>query len=196
MNKRHTGPGRGQGGFRGRPTSSRPPQPRRPRPPAEGELRIIERALPRPEEDGAFRIVIAVHRPRFRGRAQRAAALEGWEVTVLLNKQDPIGICAKAPRPPDLLVLSEDFGRQKDMAIFRAVQRYRSQGMRLIGMVEDCETAPEGFPDTVPSQICDVCISPPYKTAELRALFSRLYTEMRGEPAPPPMSRAVEMEEE
>lgn len=146
---------------------------------------------PAPEGPGAFRIVIAIHRPRYRGRAERAAALVGWEVTALLNKQDPVGLCAKAPRPPDLLVLSGDFGRQKDLAIFRAVQRYRDQGMRLIGLVDDCETPPEGFPDSVPIDLCDICIAPPYKTAELRALFTRLYIEMRGAPAPQPIAKAA-----
>ncbi len=138
-------------------------------------------------ESGAFRILIAVHRPRFRGRAERAAALVGWEVTSLLNKQDPVGLVAKPPRPPDLLVLSGDFGRQRDYAIFRAVQRWRAQGMKLIGMVDDCQTAPEGYPDSAPEALCDICLTPPYKTADLRALFIRLYEQMRGEPAPPPL---------
>src|SRR5947209_7359321 len=42
-----------------------------------------------------FRVLIAVHRPRFRGRAVRAAALVGWEVTALLNKQDVVGQVAR-----------------------------------------------------------------------------------------------------
>ncbi len=193
MNKKtHTGHKR----VSGRPGGeNRRPQPRKPRPAREGELRIVERPTTIIEGPGPFRVVIAVHRPRYRGRAERAAALVGWEVTALLNKQDPVGLCAKAPRPPDLLVLSGDFGRQKDLAIFRAVQRYRSEDMLLIGLVDDCETPPEGFPDSIPNRLCDVCIAPPYKTADLRALFSQLYTEMRGKPAPPPISRAAGPEE-
>jgi hypothetical protein len=144
---------------------------------------------------GPFRVLIAVHRPRFRGRAERAAAFVGWEVTSLLNKQDPVGQAAKPPRPPDLLILSGDFGRQRDYAIFRAVQTWRKQGMRLIGMVEDCATAPEADPDSAPQMLCDVCIDPPYKTAELRALFARLYEEIRGEPAPP-LRSAIAADEE
>ena len=85
-----------------------------------------------------FRVLIAVHRPRYRGRTERAAALVGWEITALLNKQDPVGLCAKPPRPPDVLILSGDFGRQKDLAIFRAVQPYRRKGMRLVGLIDDC----------------------------------------------------------
>lgn len=151
---------------------------------------------PAVEDLGPFRVVIAVHRPRFRGRCQRAAALEGWEVVALLNKQDPVGLCAKPPRPPDLLVLSGDFGRQKDLAIFRAVQKYRQLGMRLIGLVDDCATAPEGFPESVPTALCDLCLEPPYTTADLRARFIAIFQEMTGEPAPLPVSRSEAAEEE
>jgi hypothetical protein len=140
-------------------------------------------------------VLIAIHRPRFRGRTQRAAALQGWEVTALLNKQDPVGQVAKPPRPPDVLVLSGDFGRQKDLAIFRAVQPWRSKGMKLIGLVEDCDEAPAGRPDSVPNQLCDVCITPPIRTADVRRLLSELYEELRGEPAPPPVSAASDEEE-
>lgn len=147
-------------------------------------------------QTGPFRVLIAVHRPRYRGRTERAAAIIGWEITALLNKQDPVGLCARPPRPPDVLILSGDFGRQKDLAIFRAVQRYRRQGMRLIGLVDDCHTAPEGFPDSVPTELCDICLEPPYKTADLRALLSKLYTELRGEFAPPPIAKADASEEE
>lgn len=169
-----------------------------------GGFQIIERTAggtPNSQQPtantGVFRVLIAVHRPRFRGRSQRAAALEGWEVTALLNKQDPVGMCAKPPRPPDLLILSEDFGRQKDLAIFRAVQKYREQGMVIVGLVEDCQTAPEGFPDSVPADLCDVCLEPPYKTADLRALFTEVYEELRGVPAPPPLAKgAIEADED
>ncbi|MCS6775492.1 MAG: hypothetical protein RMJ43_04115 [Chloroherpetonaceae bacterium] len=142
-----------------------------------------------PGFSGPFRVLIAVHRPRFRGRAERAAALVGWEVTALLNKQDPVGYCQKPPRPPDVLLLSGDFGRQKDYAIFRAVQRFRAQGMQLIGLVEDCQSPPEGFPDSVPDRLCDVCLTPPYRTADLRAVLVQIYERMRGEPAPPPITK-------
>ena len=138
-----------------------------------------------------FRILIAVHRPRFRGRAVRASALVGWEITTLLNKQDVVGQVARLPGPPDLVLLSGDFGRQRDYAIFRAIQQWRAKGMQLIGMVEDCQTAPEGYPDSAPDKLCDVCISPPYTAAGLRSLFARLYEEKRGEPAPPPRNAAV-----
>ena len=146
------------------------------------------------QERGPFRVLIAVNRPRYRQRVERAAAFVGWEVTALLNKQDPVGITQKPPRPPDILILAGDFGRQKDYGIFRAVQQQRKKGMRLIGMVEECAAAPEAFPDSSPDNLCDVCIVPPYKTADLRALFVRLYEEIRGQPAPAPHISTMEME--
>jgi hypothetical protein len=143
-----------------------------------------------------FRILIAVHRPRFRGRAERAARLVGWEITTLLNKQDVVGQVAKLPRPPDFVVLSGDFGRQRDYAIFRAIQAWREKGMTLIGMVEDCQSAPEGFPDSSPDRLCDICLMPPYRASDLRALYVRLYEEIRGEAAPPPRSAIADQEDE
>ena len=164
------------------------------------QVQIVERVVPHPLAAPVgplpFRIVIAVHRPRYRGRCERAAALEGWEVTSLLNRQDPVGLVTKKPGPPDLLILSGDFGRQKDYAIFRAVQAWREKGMRIVGLVDDCETPPEGFPDSAPEAICDVCLSPPYTATALRALFAELYTQMRGKPAPPPKAAKVLEEDE
>ena len=148
-------------------------------------------STPTLETPGPFRVLIAVHRPRYRGRTERAAALTGWSVTALLNKQDVVGQVAKLPGPPDLVVLSGDFGRQRDYAIFRAIQAWRTKGMKIVGLVDDCETAPEGHPDSAPNRLCDVCLPPPYKAAELRALFVRLYEEMRGKPAPPPCTASA-----
>lgn len=158
------------------------------------EFNIVER-IPEKPRDTTFRVLIAVHRPRFRGRAQRAAALVGWQVTALLNKQDAVGAVSKGTRPPDIFILSGDFGRQRDYAIFRAVQPWREKGMKLIGLVDDARTAPEGHPESAPNRLCDVCLEPPYKTAELRALFAGLYTEIRHEPAPPPTHKSADESE-
>jgi len=68
--------------------------------------------------------------------------------------------------------------------------------MRIIGLVDDCETAPEGFPDAAPVDLCDVCLSPPYTAAALRELFAQIYTEMRGKPAPPPKTGSTAEEED
>ncbi len=162
------------------------PKPRPARPEPAPLFEMIDRtALEEERAKQPFRILIAVHRPRFRGRAERAAAREGWLVTSLLTRQDPVGQVSKPPSPPQIVVLSHDFGRQKDLAIFRAVQKWRSQGMILIGLVEDCEIAPETHPDSVPNQLCDVCLTPPVKTADFNALFAELYEAIKGEPAPP-----------
>jgi hypothetical protein len=128
-----------------------------------------------------FRILIAVHRPRYRGRTERAAAVPGWEVVSLLNKQDPVGQVVKGGKPPDIVVLSSDFGRQKSFGIFKAIQRHRTSGMKIVGLSPDCEEDVTGIR---PADLCDICIPPPYKTIELRAHFCRLYEEIHGEPAP------------
>jgi hypothetical protein len=126
-------------------------------------------------------MLIAVHRPRYRGRAERAAAVPGWNVISLLNKQDPVGQVEKGQMPPDIVVLSSDFGRQKSFGIFRAIQAHRSRGMKIIGLVESCD--PDEFGNS-PLEFCDVCLPPPYKTIDLNTLFRRLYQEIRGVPAP------------
>ena len=151
---------------------------------------IVETATEQPKAPRPFRVLIAVHRPRYRGRVERAAALVGWEVLSLLNKQDAVGQVTKSSGSPDLFILSGDFGRQKDYAIFRAVQAWREKGMKLIGLVDDAAAAPPAYPDSAPIKTCDVCLQPPYKMAELRDLFAKLYEEIRHKKAPPPISAA------
>jgi hypothetical protein len=99
----------------------------------------------------------------------------------LLNKQDVVGQVEKGRTPPDIVVLSSDFGRQKSYGIFRAIQSQRAGGMKIVGMVESCEEDELG---NNPTSLCDVCITAPYRTADLNALFRKLYEEIRGEPAP------------
>ncbi len=133
-----------------------------------------------PSARNPFRVVIAVHRPRFRRRAERAVQFENWEITVLLNKEDAVGACQRGPRPPDILVISHDFGRQKTLAIFRAVQNLRSSGLKIVGLVEDCNSGPDEFPEAVPARLCDVCLTEPIKTADLQAVFVNLFEQIRG----------------
>ncbi len=140
-------------------------------------------AVEEPPAKNPFRVVIAVHRPRFRRRAERAVQFENWDVTVLLNKEDAVGACQRGPRPPDILIISDDFGRQKTLAIFRAVQHLRSSGLKIVGLVEDCEKAPDEFPDAVPSRLCDVCVIAPYKTAALQDIFVNIFERIRGSAA-------------
>src|SRR5437764_13890689 len=82
-----------------------------------------------------FRVLIAVHRPRYRSRAERAVDFPGWLVRSLLNKEDPVGLINQLP--PHILIISDDFGRQKDLGILKAVQRYREKGMKIVGLFED-----------------------------------------------------------
>lgn len=122
--------------------------------------------------------------------------MEGWEVTSLVTQQDPVGLCAKLPRPPDVLVLSYDFGhQQKRLGIFRAVQRFRSEGLQVVGLFESCEGPYEGDENPLPGSLCDICLSPPYLTEELRAILSSIYEKVRGEPAPQPEQKVVVEEE-
>lgn len=186
---------------RPRPASHAPQRPVPPKPyvPKKRTFDIIERVVeapPPPPAELPFRVLIAIHRPRFRGRAERSVARVGWEITSLLNKQDPVGQCAKAPAPPDVLLLSGDFGRQRNYAIFRAVQKYREQGMKIVGLVDDCEEAPEGYPDSSPANLCDICITPPVKTTDLRELFADLFRAVKGEEPPPLRTAHTEEEEE
>lgn len=113
----------------------------------------------------------------------------------LLNKQDVVGQVAKLPAPPNIVILSGDFGRQRDYAIFRAIQPWRSKGMTLVGLVEDCETAPENHPESAPSALCDICLTPPYKTADLREVLTQIYRTTQGHAAPPPRSAAAGSED-
>jgi len=138
-------------------------------------------STPKRSTSDPFRMLIAIHRPRYRGRAERAAAIPGWNVVSLLNKQDAVGQVEKGNNPPDLVVISADFGRQKSFGIFRAIQSYRARGMKVIGLVESCEPDESG---NNPAELCDVCLPPPYKTADLHTLFRSLFAEIRGMPAP------------
>lgn len=107
--------------------------------------------------------------------------MPGWEIVSLVNKQDAVGQVQKGDDPPDLVVLSSDFGRQKSFGIFRAIQSYRARGMKIVCLAETCEADEAGIQ---PLDLCDVCLPPPYTAADLRVLFCRLYEQIRGQPVP------------
>jgi hypothetical protein len=96
-----------------------------------------------------------------------------WEVRTLLNKEDAVGKVHQ--KPPHIFVISDDFGRQKDLGILRAVQRFRDSGMKVIALFEDADSAREH------ADLCDSALAPPWKTAEVRAILSALYVEKTGE---------------
>src|SRR5262249_257898 len=130
-------------------------------------------AAPKEHPDAKrFKVLIAVHRPRFRARAERAVDFPGWLVRSLLNKEDPVGLINQLP--PQILIISDDFGRQKDLGILRAVQRYRATGMRVIGLFEESETAETAKPD------CDYTLAMPWRTSDVRELAARIFEEIKG----------------
>jgi hypothetical protein len=142
-------------------------------------------AKPAPKKHGSnqFRVLIAVHRPRYRGRTERACAVGGWLVNSLLNKQDVVGQVQKSEGAPDVVVLSSDFGRQKSLGIFRAIQHMRSTGMKIVGLIVN-EEGLEG-PDGIPAEeLCDVMLMPPYTAAGLRQVLCGLYEEITGQSVP------------
>ena len=142
----------------------RKPRPQKPKEPPK---------IPPPSpEKGGFRVLVAVHRPRYRARTERAMRGFDWEVRSLLNKEDPVGMIQK--QPPNIFVISDDFGRQKDLGILRAVQRFRDSGMKIVGVFEDAESAAEN------GSLCEVAIAPPWNTALMRATLAGIYTEVAG----------------
>jgi hypothetical protein len=130
-----------------------------------------------PEQKGPerFRVLIAVNRPRYRSRSERAVNLPGWEVRSLLNKEDPIGLLNQ--KAPHILILSADFGRNKSLGFLKAAQKYRSEKTKIIGLFETPEEAEEA------AELCDAAIAPPWKAIQLREVAARLYEEIRGVPA-------------
>ncbi len=100
-------------------------------------------------------------------------ALPGWSTRSLLNREDPVGLVNQDP--PHLLIISDDFGRQKDLGIVRAIQRYRPQGMRVIGVLEDLGAAMEH------ADLFDAAVAPPWTAADLRRLAQEQYTALTGQ---------------
>ena len=121
-----------------------------------------------------FRVLIAVHRPRYRSRAERAVALPDWEVRSLLNREDPIGLINR--EVPHIFILSGDFGRNKDLGFLKAAQRYRGPEMKIIGLFDDKEEAAEA------AELHDAALAPPWTTADLRAIAASFYAAQRGTP--------------
>ena len=140
------------------------------------------KAAEKPAEDDRFRVLIAVHRPRYRSRAERAVNLPGWEVRSLLNREDPIGILNQ--KPPHILILSADFGRNKTLGFMKAAQRYRSSQTKIIGVFEDDEGAKAA------AELCDAVFFPPWKSVEMRAKAAELFEQITGKAPVLPSSNA------
>ncbi len=128
----------------------------------------------KPKEPEPFRVLIAVHRPRYRARAERAVEIVGWKTRSLLNREDPIGLMNQ--EAPNLFILSVDTAQNKNVGFLRAAQRFRADGMRLIGLFESKEGAQEA------ADLCDAALFPPWRTSGLRAHAARFYEAIRGTP--------------
>ena len=91
----------------------------------------------------------------------------------MLNKEDPVGVVHQ--RRPNVLIISDDFGRQKDLGILRAVQRFRDSGMKIVALFQEEESA-EKY-----SALYDAALTPPWKTADMREIISKSFINMRGD---------------
>ncbi len=101
-------------------------------------------------------------------------AFPDWRLKSLLNKEDPVGMVNQ--KPPHVLILSDDFGRQKDLAILRAVQKYRGKSMRIIALFEDADSLAAN------AHLCDAALTPPWKTIDLREIVVELCAKITGKP--------------
>jgi hypothetical protein len=142
-------------------------------------MRPRSRQLPKTAREDAvktepFRVLIAVSRPRYRSRAERATLFDDWAVRVLTNKEDPIGLINQLV--PDVYIVSDDFGRSKKMGMVTAAQRWRAQGLKVVVVFEDDEKMEEA------AELYDSAFAPPWKTAQLRDVLAAYYTDKRGEP--------------
>ena len=146
---------------------ARPSRPMRPR---------VRQQPKTPREDAPkvvpFRVLVAVSRPRYRSRAERATLFDDWAVRVLTNKEDPIGLINQLM--PDVYIVSEDFGNSKKMGMVTAAQRWRPDGLKVVTLFEDEEKMAEN------AGLYDAALSPPWKTAQLRELLANFYQEKRG----------------
>jgi hypothetical protein len=119
-----------------------------------------------------FRVLIAVSRPRYRSRAERATLFDDWAVRILTNKEDPIGLINQVM--PDIYIVSEDFGKSKKMGMLTAAQRWREKGLKVVAIFEDEEKKEEA------AELYDAAICPPWKTAQLREVLAEVFRSKRG----------------
>ena len=138
-----------------------------PRPKPSGPRVLQKKQVPEP-----FRVLIAVNRPRYRVRSERATNGDGWATLSLLNKQDPIGLINQ--KQPDVLIISDDFGRNKNLGFVKAAQKWRASGLKLILLTEDAAVAANS------TELWDSALVTPWKTIQLRALVAAVYLANRG----------------
>ena len=134
--------------------------------------RRAEAATPKTPKVEPFSVLIAVPRPRYRSRAERAVAGTDWKVRSLLNREDPIGLLQQ--KLPDVLIIAVDVDKNKNVGHLRAAQPFRAKGLRIVGLFD----TPEDAQDLAGS--CDVTFAPPWRTSGLREAVAAIYTRKRG----------------
>jgi hypothetical protein len=89
-------------------------------------------------------------------------------------------------KPPHILILSADFGRNKSLGFLKAAQKFRADGMKIIALFEDEEEANGA------AELYDTAFASPWKTVGLRLAAAKMFEEIRGEA---PMLSALPTEE-
>jgi|GEM_PF-3578697 hypothetical protein len=121
-----------------------------------------------------FKVLVAIHRPRYRARMLRGITMFDWEVRSLLNKEDPIGILNQ--HETNILVLSDDFGRNRELGFFKAAQRFRPQGVHIVGVFDTEEDA------NAASGLYDMALYTPWKSLHAQEILAELFQRIKGEP--------------
>ena len=121
-----------------------------------------------------FKVLVAIHRPKYRSRMLRGLSMFDWDVRSLLNKEDPIGILNQ--HETNILVLSDDFGRNRELGFFKAAQRFRPQGVYIIGVFDTEEDA------NAASELYDMSLYTPWKSLHAKVVLAELFQRIKGEP--------------
>ncbi len=138
----------------------------------------LRQARPKPKEveekpkEDQFRVLLCIHRPKYRSRVERAVAAVDWNLRSLTIKEDPIGLINQ--KRPDIFIITIDSTKNKNVGFLKACQKWRSQGMRVICILEseaDNEVA-EG--------LCDSTLESPWKSVHVRDIVSDIYRKKRG----------------
>lgn len=134
-----------------------------------------------------FKVLVAIHRPKYRSRMLRGLSAFDWDVRSLLNKEDPIGILNQ--HETNILVLSNDFGRNRELGFLKAAQRFRSDGVLIIGLFDTEEEA------RTASELYDIALYPTWKSLNAQEVLADLYQRIKGEP-PAMRNRVLQNEPE
>ncbi len=138
----------------------------------------LRQARPKPKEaaeekpqDNSFRVLLCIHRPKYRTRVERAVAAVDWNIRSLLIKEDPIGLINQ--KRPDIFIVSIDSSKNKNVGFLKACQKWRAQGMRVIGVLEsDADIE-------VIDGLCDNFVQTPWKSVDIRDIVSDIYRRKR-----------------